>query len=188
MVHMLHKEIEVRFLEIDPDTLIKRLRDLKAVDYGEDILEETIFYDKGLKWQSSGKFVRLRKNKTGVFLTYKHHLSETVGGAEEIEFIIGDMSKAETFLERLGLVAYRHQQKKRHSFQLGEVVADIDTWPRIPTYIELEGPTEESLKQVATKLNLDWRNVVLENARLVIENRYHIPVGNMKWFTFDKFE
>jgi adenylate cyclase class 2 len=68
------------------------------------------------------------------------------------------------------------------------VVADIDTWPRIPTYIELEGPTEESLKQVATKLNLDWRNVVLENARLVIENRYHIPVGNMKWFTFDKFE
>lgn len=185
---MLHKEIEVRFLEIDPSDISQRLRSLGAIDHGEDLLEEVIFYDRDLSWRDSGKFVRLRKNKNGVFLTYKHHMSETAEGTEEIEFTVGDINKAEVFLERLGLVAYRHQQKKRHSFQLGEVVADIDTWPKIPTYIELEGPTEESLKQAAAKLNLDWQNVVLENARLVIENRYNIPVGNMKWFTFDKFE
>lgn len=186
---MSFKEIEVRFLEINQNDVIQSLKDLGAIDHGEDMLEEVIFYDKDLKWRDSGKeFVRLRKNKKGVFLTYKHHVSETADGTEEIEFTVGDMNKAEVFLERLGLVAYRHQQKKRYSFQLGEVFADIDTWPKIPTYIELEGPTEESLKQAAAKLNLDWQNVVLENARLVIENRYNIPVGNMKWFTFDKFE
>ena len=30
--------------------------------------------------------------------------------------------------------------------------------------------------------------IFTDNARKVIEERYHIPVGNMTWFTFDKFE
>ncbi len=176
-------------MEIDQEMLKKRLARLGAKDFGEDFLEEIIFYDKDLKWRDSeGKFVRLRKNARGAFLSYKHHQSEIADGVEEIEFEVGDLRKAEIFLERIGLVAYRHQQKKRHSFKLGDVTFDIDTWPKIPTYVELEGPSENDLKRVAEQVGFDWGKVVLENARTVIENHYHIPVGKMKWFTFKRFE
>lgn len=186
---MSNREIEVRFLEIDKNLLITRLVELGAKDQGEDFLEEVIFYDKDFKWRDwEGKFVRIRKNKKGVVLSYKHHQSETTDGTEEIEFGVSDLEKAEAFLGRIGLVAYRHQQKKRHTFHLGEVVVDIDTWPRIPTYVELEGPSEAALREAAQRLNLNWADAVLEDARSVIENKYHIPVGNMKWFTFDRFE
>ncbi len=43
-------EIEVRFLEIDKEALLARLRELKAKDKGELMLEETICYDKALLW------------------------------------------------------------------------------------------------------------------------------------------
>ncbi len=65
---------------------------------------------------------------------------------------------------------------------------DIDTWQKIPTYVELEGESEQVLKDIAQKLGFDWNNAVFDNARKIIEERYRIPVGNMQWFTFDRCE
>ncbi|MES2315127.1 MAG: class IV adenylate cyclase [Patescibacteria group bacterium] len=185
---MNNREIEVRFLEIDKQLLIKKLSDLGAQDHGEDLLEEIIFYDKDHKWPDEGKFVRIRKDSKGVLLSYKHHQSENINGVEEIEFGITDSEQAKVFLEKLGLIVFRYQQKKRHSFTLNGVTVDIDTWPKIPTYLELEGSSELELKEAAGKLQLDWQEVVFKSARTIIEEQYHIPVSSMKWFTFDKFE
>jgi adenylate cyclase class 2 len=101
---------------------------------------------------------------------------------------VDDEEQAKIFLESIGLISLRHQEKKRHSFLLDNVMVDIDTWPKIPTYLELEGDSPEDLKKVANKLELNWGNAVFENAGLVIENRYGIKVMSMKWFTFDRME
>jgi adenylate cyclase class 2 len=98
------------------------------------------------------------------------------------------MKKAEIFLENIGLKGHRYQQKIRHTFRFDQVMVDIDTWPRIPTYVELEGPSEEILKSVAMKIGLDWGDAVTFDAKYVIENVYKIPVGTMKYFRFDRFE
>jgi len=186
-------EIEVRFLEIDKEALIARLRTLDAQEKGELMLEEVICYDKELAWLKesrkcgAGKVLRVRKAGDTVSLTYKNQ-SNTIDGTEEVEMEVSSMYHAELLLERLGYPAYRHQQKKRHTFVLDGVTIDIDDWPRIPTYVELEGDSEQALRDVAAKLNLDWANVVTDNPRKVIEERYNIPVSTMKWFTFDRFE
>ncbi|MES2225898.1 MAG: class IV adenylate cyclase [Patescibacteria group bacterium] len=186
---MEHREVEVRFLEIDKEQLIAKLRDLGAKDLGEDMLEEVILYDKPMTWQEKGgKVLRLRTRQGKTVLTYKHHEKASVGGTEEIEFEVSDPHKAEVLLDRLGYEVYRHQQKKRHTFELGSVVVDIDTWPKIPTYVELEGVDEESLKATAMALDLDWKDVELRNPRLVLEEKYGIPIATMRWFTFDGFE
>jgi len=65
---------------------------------------------------------------------------------------------------------------------------DIDTWPKIPTYAEIEGPSEEALKTTTDKLGLDWSKAVFDDARAIIEKKYSIPVGTMRSFTFDKVE
>ena len=141
-------EIEVRFLEVNVAELFAKLKDLGAKDEGEDFLEETIFYDKALEWQAYGrKLVRIRKTKKETLLTYKHQAVDSATGTEEIQFPVPDARVATKFLDRVGLVAYRKQEKKRHTFVLGEVTIDFDTWPKIPTYVELEGASEESLKR-----------------------------------------
>jgi adenylate cyclase class 2 len=184
-----HREIEVRFLEIDKAQLIQKLNALGATDLGEEHLTETIFYDKDLTWKNGGKkIVRVRTNSKHSKVTYKHHFEDSATGTTEYEITVDNPQMAHLFLEAVGLVAFRNQEKKRHTFQLDDVTFDIDTWPKIPTYVELEGPTEESLKEMVKKLDLDWNEVTFENPRTVIENKYNIPVGEMKYFTFDRFE
>lgn len=181
-------EVECRFLEIDKDDLIKKLKELGADDEGENLIEETVIYDKDLKWRDEHRFVRLRKVGNKTKLTYKDQKIQTVDGTFEIEFEIEDYAKAELLFEKIGLWPYRHQQKIRHAFKLGGVSVDIDTWPMIPTYVELEGESEEDLKKVAKLLELDWGKADFHNAKWVIENVYNIPVGTFRYYRFDKCE
>ena len=187
-IKMENKEIEVRFLEIDKDKLITKLNKLGAVDKGEKMLEETIIYDADETWSAKDRFIRIRKDGEKTKLTYKQHGDPIPGSSTEIEFSIDDAKKAEQFLHEIGFFAYRRQQKKRHSFELKGVIIDIDTWPRVPAYVELEGVSKEALKEAAESLGFDWKDADMHDAAWVLENRYNIPVKTMRWFTFDRFE
>jgi len=179
----------VRFLEIDEAALKDKLRSLGAVDHQEDFLREMIFYDQALHWQTAErKFVRIRQTQKGTFVTFKHNEEDSATGTKEIEFKVdsSETEKVKNFLEEIGLVMFREQEKKRHSFDLQGVLVELDTWPEIPTYVELEGPSEEALKQTAAALGLDWANVVFDPPRYLIEQRYHIPVSDYRFFTFKK--
>lgn len=184
--HLRHTEVEVRFLEIDKDKLIKRLKKLEARDQGEDFLTETIFYDKEKKWLDEQKFVRIRSDRNGNTLTYKHQHSYTATGTKEIEFSVPNVDDVKSFLEELGVVEFRVQEKKRHTLILDNVTIDIDEWPSIPVYVELEGEDERDLRRVAEKLDLDWGEVVFENAKIVLETKYDFPVSKLRYFTFNK--
>lgn len=184
----MNTEIEARFLEINEQDLIGKLTKHGATDKGEALLGETIFYDSENKWPGEGRFVRIRSANNTTKLTYKHNAAQTVDSAKEIEFAVPNAEIAAEFLENIGLVAFRQQEKKRHTFELDGVTIDIDTWPKIPTYVEFEGPSESAIKSVAESLGFDWNNAVFDDARAIIQNRYHISVGMMRWFTFDRVE
>lgn len=184
----MNKEIEARFFDVDKDKLVAKLHELGAEDKGEDFLKEIIFYDQDGKWSDAGKYVRLRTRNNVTVMTYKHITHDAVDGANEVEFTVSDAALAESFLTEIGLDAARHQEKYRHTLILDGVTIDIDTWPRIPNYVELEGSSEEELRKVAKKIGFDWNDVKFIDARKIIEQVYKIPVGTMKWFTFDRFE
>lgn len=186
---MKNREIEVKFLEIDKEALIKKLRELGAKDLGEDNLKEAIFYDKEGKWQyDEVKFVRIRQTSKGIFVTFKHKEVHGVTGTKEIEFTANDFQKVKDFLLEVGLVFFREQEKKRHKFLLDEVTVDIDSWPGIPTYVEIEGPSEEAIKEAAVKLDFDWTKAEFGLAHDVIEGKYKVPVRSFRYFTFEKQE
>jgi adenylate cyclase class 2 len=186
-----NQEIEVKFLEIDVPALHNKLVELGAEDLGEDHLTELVFYDKSLTWiqelDKRQRFVRLRKNRKGVFLTYKS-ITGNDAYAEELETTVDDIEAMAKILEAVGLVMSRQQEKKRHSYRLNEVMVDIDTWPKVPTYVELEGPSEQAIKDAAAQLGFDWDKGVFDTAHRMIEKRYGISMVKLKYFTFDKVE
>lgn len=183
-----HRGIEAKFLEVDKKKLKEKLMAFGAKDCGGEFFRETIFYDKAqtLRKRGDGRFIRIRKSKDQISLTYKHHQKSTVDGTEEIESTISDAKTAEKFLDRLGFVIYRIQEKKRHRYRVKGVSVDIDTWPKIPTYVELEGESATDLKKAAKLLGLDWSKAVFANAGRVIEDYYHFPLGDRFYFTFKK--
>lgn len=189
MGSMENREIEAKFLDVDKEGLIAKLKSLGAEDLGEDFLREIIFYDKDLKWQKEKKrIMRLRKTSKGTFLTFKHDEDGSVAGMKELEITVSDMAKAKMILEEIGLVAYREQEKQRHKFKFGEVIVDIDQWPKIPAYVEIEGPSEEAIKAAAEKLGFEWGKAVFGISGVVIEKYYGIPVYQLRKFKFEKVE
>ena len=86
------------------------------------------------------------------------------------------------------MVAYRKVEKRRHTFQLGELTVDFDTWPTVPTLVELEGPSEQALKDAAAQLGLNWSDSVFEPSIVYPRTRYNIPIEKVRVFTFSKVE
>jgi adenylate cyclase class 2 len=165
------------------------LQQLRAEDRGEDLLRETIYYDRELTWKRSGRtLVRVRESQDGIVVSYKNTVTDTAIGTQEIEFAVDNRDAVEDFLSHFGLIAFRRQEKKRHAFLLQGVHVDLDTWPRIPTFLEIEGPTEEAIQDTAAALGLDWAQAVFGNAGLTIEAHYRLPVRELRWFTFDRVE
>ncbi|GAB2934823.1 hypothetical protein GCM10027028_38110 [Streptomyces sundarbansensis] len=59
-------------------------------------------------------------------------------------------------LRRVGLTEVRYQENYREEWRLREVAFDFDTWPDLPTFLEIEGPDEASVRQAAALLDLDY--------------------------------
>ncbi len=183
----MQKEIETRFLEINKDELVKKLLLLGAIDKGEEKLEEMIFHATDGSWVGKNKFVRLRKTKNKIKLTYKENVEQTVDSAREIELEVSDFDKCSKFFEKVGLKAMRQLEKLRHTLELGETTVDIDTWPKIPTYAELEGPSVESLKNACGQLGLDWEKRFDGDAREVFRH-YGYDIDKITVVTFNEFK
>lgn len=183
----MQKEIETRFLDINKDELIKKLALLGAVDKGEEKLEEIIFHAADMSWIGKRKFVRLRKTKNKIKLTYKENTEQTVDSAREIELEVSDMEKCSKFFEKVRLKEMRKLEKYRHTFELGDVVVDIDRWPEIPAYMEIEGPRIELLKNFCDKLGFDWGKRFDGDAREVFRH-YGYDLDKIDVITFNEFK
>jgi adenylate cyclase class 2 len=183
----MEKEIETRFLDIKKDEFVKELTALGAIDKGEEKLEEIILHPADSSWIGKRKFVRLRKAQNKIKLTYKENVEQAADSAREIELEVSDLDKCVEFLSKLGLEPMRQLEKYRHTFVLGDVTLDIDSWPKIPAYVEIEGPSVESLKVACEKLHMDWEKRFDGDAREVFR-RYGYDLDNIVVITFDELK
>ena len=139
-----------------------------------------------MSWKGKGKFVRLRRTKNKTQLTYKTNVKQTADSAE-IELEVSDFNKCSEIFQNIGLKAIRQIEKYRHTFELDNIIFDIDTWPKIPTYIEIEGASLGSLKNACKQLSLDWEKRFDGDAREVFKHYGH-NLDNLSVVTFDEFK
>ena len=139
-------------MEINKEEIIKKLESLGATKKGE-FEQKRYVYD--LKPAQKGKWIRLRTNGIKTTLTFKCVKSKTVDGTKEAEVEVSDFEETNIILEQMGHHNRGFQENKRIQYILDDVEIDIDTWPKIPTYLEIEGKDEESVKNIIKKLNVD---------------------------------
>lgn len=180
-------EFETRFLDINKEDLISKLKALGATNKGEVKLNEIIFYDKDLKWLDEHKLVKLRKKNNSIKLIFKSNKEQTADSAKEIEFEVPNFTETKEFLEAIGLVPYRIVEKYRHTFEFQNIILDIDTWPKIPTYVEFEGNSVDELQKAAKTLGFDWEDRFDGDPRFVYK-KYGFDFDNIKIVTFDEFK
>ncbi|MFJ2213173.1 class IV adenylate cyclase [Streptomyces sp. NPDC101062] len=148
-------EYEAKFLAVDVVGLQAKLIALGAVQaFERTLLTRKIFENDALE---GGAWVRLRDEATRSTLTLKQVTdSTTIYGTTEIETEVSDLHAMAEILRNVGLREVRYQENYREEWRLGEVAFDFDTWPDLPTFVEIEGPDEASVRQAAALLDLDY--------------------------------
>jgi adenylate cyclase class 2 len=148
-------EYEAKFLSIEVADLKIRLKDLGAAQaFPRTLLTRKIFESDVLE---GGAWVRLRDEGTRSTLTLKQVTdATTIDGTTEVETEVTDLHAMAEILTHLGLTEVRYQENYREEWRWGEIAFDFDTWPDLPTFVEIEGSDEASVRQAAAALGLDY--------------------------------
>lgn len=138
----MHTEYEVRILEIDPEDVKKRLEKIHA-EFQWDHVQKRYVYDFVPKVEN--KWIRLRTNGDVSTLTIKNLVCSEIDGTQELEVQVDSFDRTHLILKELGYEAKGYQENRRVQYQLNGVEVDIDSWPMIPTYLEIEGASPEAV-------------------------------------------
>lgn len=141
----MNNEIEASFLDIDKDDLREKLKAAGAECVEPEIIMRRTVFDSG-----PHSFARVRDEGDKIVMTYKNFEDEdSIMGVKEVNLIVNNYDDAVKFIAGCGLEQKAVQETYRETWILDGVEITIDTWPWIPTYSEIEGPSEEAVWSAA---------------------------------------
>ncbi len=151
------REVELKFLKIKVEEIKKKLNEIGAQLKYEAQTEMYPFLAKGFSSSDSNmQYLRIRKINDDVTITYKDPAKKSdMTAREEIEIKVNDYKQAIKLIEKLGFKKGKIFKKKRAHYELGNIHFELDTLENIQTYLEVETQSEEDMKQICKKLDLD---------------------------------
>ncbi|HRH32759.1 MAG TPA: CYTH domain-containing protein [bacterium] len=173
-------EIETKILDIDQASVEKSLVALNAHQTQKTRLVVDWYRIKGIQEGEDPWFLRIRTNSEGKNEVTWKAKSDILGVArkhKEINFLVPEPEKLSDLFEELGLEKYAHQEKDRTSFSLKDWIFDIDQYPGMPAYLEIEGQSEEHVKEAIQLLKLENNRTWAEGERKLIQDIY-----NLDWY------
>ncbi|WP_030247546.1 class IV adenylate cyclase [Streptomyces sp. NRRL S-350] len=173
-------EFEAKILNVEPEKIRALLVEAGA-EHVVDRFQRRYVYDIPGR---PGAWVRLRDTGTGVTLCVKEILSDAIDGVTETETTVGDFDATNTLLGKLGYQSKAYQENRRSSWALGGAAIEIDEWPLIPPYLEIEGDSAEHVHATALVLGLPVGELTSENTTKVYR-RYGIDIEAVPRLTFE---
>jgi len=177
-------EIETKVLDIDEGEVIKKLLALGAKEIADTRLIVTWYRFKAMREGENPWFLRIRSNSEGAHEVTWKAKSDILGTArkhKEINFAIGEPEKLADLFEELGLEAYAHQEKDRKSFAYKEWRFDIDDYPKMPPFIEIEGKSEEHVREAMDLLGVGNNRTWAQGERLLVQDVYKLNWYDMRF-------
>ncbi|MEI6288487.1 MAG: class IV adenylate cyclase [bacterium] len=168
-------EIEAKFPQIDVDLLQSKLKEIGAkLIHPEILMRRHVFDYPDYRLYQIGGWIRLRQENEKITLSYKQLNDRTLHGTKEINLTVDDYDKTYGFLTTIGFIEKSYQETKRETWIYKNVEITIDTWPWVPTFVEIEGPTEVLVKEVASDLGLDWQQAMHGSVETVYQMHYNV--------------
>ena len=168
-------ELEAKFLDIDTDSIRERLKNLGArLIHHERLMRRRNFDYPDERLEKIRGWIRVRDEGDRITLTYKRLFDRSLEGTKEISVTVNDFEGISNLLLAIGLDMKSYQETKRERWELDDVEITLDTWPWIPTFVELEAPTDEKLKNISGKLYLDWNKALHGSVETAYQNYYDV--------------
>lgn len=184
-------EYEATFLNINREHLIERLKTLGSNLEHPELMQRRVTLKLPKEKQDPNTWLRVRdEGNNKLTLTLKSVDGETITGQKELFVEVNDFSDTVALLEAIGCERKSYQESKRELWKLADVEVAIDTWPFLETYVELEGSSEEAVKNTAKQLGFDYAEAVFDTVNNIYKQKYGKTLDELdkeilKDFTFD---
>jgi len=179
----MRKEIETKILNINKKVLKNNLIKNKAVCLRKRHLVKRWVYQ--LPNRKDNAWIRII-NDGKISLGFKKYKSYRIGGIQELDFdITGELDGLKELLNILGckLIAEQHCYEENYLLP-NKTKIDVEEWPRIPTYIEIEGGSDKLVMETIKKLGFKKEDSQPITTKMVYE-KYNFDLHKFKLLDFN---
>jgi len=165
------------------DITNKSIREIS--DFLNNTNVENLFKDLKI---NPNKWIRLRQSNDKVELTSKHILEKekmNFQGVLETEIEVSSLEETNLLLESIGLARRSYQEKIRYSYIYKNAEIEIDVWPIINPYLEIECDDETVIDEIVSKLDLKNNEIVSFNTEQLYK-RIGVDIHSISELKFNK--
>jgi len=187
------EEFEVKFLNINQQEIEEKLKKIGAKKVGEFFQKWIALDYPDWRLDKNGAWIRLRDEGNGkITLSFKKRLGMkshdgTVNddGMEEIEAHVDSFDKVALIFEKIGFIEKHYAEKKRIRWEKDGIEFDIDIYPELEPYLEIESSSWENIDKGIKLLGLNPDDKKIFTGTQVYAMK-GIDVKKLKRITFDK--
>lgn len=177
-------ELETKVLAVDVIEIKRLLTNLGAKKILETRFRVNWYRLPGTEEGEDPWFLRLRSDSQGgCELTWKE-ISRKLGVSrthQEINIGVSSHETASELLKAIGLEEYAYQEKDRISWMFKDWRFDLDQYPKMAAYLELEGKSEAHIQEAIKLLSLQDGQISNEGERILIQKRYGLNWYEMRF-------
>jgi len=167
-------EYEATFENINKDEIRDKLKVIGAVLVKPECLHKRVTFNLPLSVRVPNSFVRVRDEGDKITVTLKVVEGHGIEKMKEINLDVDSIEKAQELLLFLGCVKKAYQENKRELWKLNDTEITIDEWPFLAPIVEIEGSSENRVKEVAEKLDFDYKDAIFGPITVVYAKKYGI--------------
>jgi len=184
------EEIEVKFLDIDPESLIKKLEELGAKKVFERLYRRRVFDYPDWRLDKNHSWLRLRDEGDQITLSFKKRINPGRDGAndegmQENEIMVSDFNQTANILLSIGLIEKHYVENKRIRYILDNIEFDIDFYPQLEPYLEIEASSWKKIDEAIELLKLNPADIKIFSTTQIYAQK-GIIVDNYQKITFQE--
>jgi len=155
------EEIEVKFLDVNAHELQEKLKSIGAEKVGDFFYRRRVFDYPDWRLEEKGSWLRLRDEGDKITLSFKQRLGipkDGIGndaGMEETEIVVSDFDTTAQLILKLGFMEKHYAENKRTRWVKDGIEFDIDTYPELAPYLEIEAPSWGEIDKAIAWLGLN---------------------------------
>ena len=176
-------EIEAKFLNIDKENIRKLLKNIGAELVQPERMMERAVFDS----PNANEYFRVRNEGNQITMSFKRCDDRSIEGMKEICLTVDNYNNAIELLTHAIGAPKAQQETYRESWIKDGVEIDIDTWPWVPSFIEIEGPSSEAVENLANALGFKMEDAEYGSVEIVYQQIFDVTEDEINYMPEIKF-
>jgi len=167
-------EYEATYTNINKDEARLKLIEVGANLIRKEFLQKRVVFNLPKSNSINGGWLRVRDEGDKITMSLKIVDGDKIHNQKEIMLKVDSFDEAKNFLILIGCEEKAFQESRRELWRIDEVEITIDEWPFLETFMEVEGKSEEVVKNVSEKIGFDYRQAKFCAVDTLYSEKYNL--------------